>query len=124
MLNYFYSMSTEQNRLLYTRSFMSPVIHLCCTRKLLRNNFLLKQNQRKWNDCYRSFGKYNALWVIALSSIMQLITHMGIYYVEIPTMGRSTRMHCISYQNLDNILFGLLVPDVCYFMGLQRGTNR
>jgi len=35
-----------------------------------------------------------------LNVFSKKITHMGIRYVEILTVGRSTRMHC---QNLNNI---------------------
>jgi len=40
--------------------------------------------------------------ILGFERILKQITHMDIHCVEIPTVGRSTRMHCV-YQNLDNI---------------------
>jgi len=58
------------------------------------------------NKRYRGFGQCNAFWSIATLGferiLKQILCYGNIHYVEIPTVGWSTWVHCI-YQNLDNI---------------------
>jgi len=44
--------------------------------------------------------------ILGFKRILKQFTHD--HYVEIPTVGWSTRMHCI-YQNLDNIYYKYLM---------------
>jgi len=58
------------------------------------------------NRCYRGFAKSNAFWshrpILEFERILKQIYTYGNIHFEIPTVGRSTRMHYL-YQNLDSI---------------------
>jgi len=58
------------------------------------------------NRCYQGFGKCNSFWVdrptFGWTYLETNYAYRNVHYVEISTVGQSTRMHCI-YQNLDNV---------------------